>query len=308
MNKRLFLSFFICIGLCQFFAGGIAVAREDNLEFTGIKELVVEGSFFSVEVYGYSGKSVDAQIITPDRIFKDGIRVLHKQMNSELRFWVEKKVLSGISLSFGESPEMVFKVPHDCEVKIINTSGKVIVEGITSRETEIKASSGAIDIRKTSGELHLSSSSGKIRVEGCNGNKELIASSGSIKVHDSDGNLKVKTSSGKQVYDSVKSDIFARSSSGSLNITNHEGGLDLKSTSGKQTGRDIRITKDSSFRTSSGKIDFDFINNFDDFTFDLTSSSGKIRVGSTNAKGRVVTGNGKLFIKGKSSSGGQTYR
>ena len=113
---------------------------------------------------------------------------------------------------------------------------------------------------------------------------------------------------GKQVYDGIKGDIFAHSSSGNLNITDHEGGLNLESSSGKQTGRDIRITKDSSFRTRSGKIDFDFINNIDDFTFDLSSSSGKIKVGSTNAKGRVVTGNGKILLEGRSSSGGQVYR
>jgi len=46
----------------------------------------------------------------------------------------------------------------------------------------------------------------------------------------------------------------------------------------------------------------------DEFTFDLQSSSGRIDVGSTSARGKVMTGNGKILIKGKSSSGGQTYR
>jgi DUF4097 and DUF4098 domain-containing protein YvlB len=203
---------------------------------------------------------------------------------------------------------MVFRVPHECEVKIKNTSGEVRVERIASREIQIQSTSGNIDIRRTSADLQLSSSSGKIWIEGCHGNKDLRASSGNITVHDSEGDLKVETSSGKQAYDGIKGDISAHSSSGELSITKHEGGLNLESTSGKQTGRDIRITKDSSFRTSSGKIDFAFINGIEDFTFDLTSSSGKIRVGSTNAKGRVVTGNGKILIKGKSSSGGQIYR
>lgn len=308
MNKKIFLSLFIYIGLWQFFSGGIAMAKQENLTFTGIERLIVEGSFFSVEVAGYSEKYIDAHIIIPDRVFKDGVKVVHKQMNSELRFWVEKKILSGINLLFGESPKMVFKVPHECDVRIINKSGEVMVEGITSREIQIQTSSGDIDIRRTSTDLQLSSSSGKIWIEGCYGNKDLRASSGNITVHDSDGDLKVETSSGKQAYDGIKGDIFAHSSSGDLNITNHEGGLNLESNSGKQTGRDISITKDSSFRTSSGKIDFDFINDIEDFTFDLTSSSGKIKVGSTNAKGRVVTGNGKILIQGKSSSGGQIYR
>lgn len=93
-----------------------------------------------------------------------------------------------------------------------------------------------------------------------------------------------------------------------MEISDHEGGLSLESSSGKQAGRNIRITKDSSFRTTSGKINIDFINDIDDFTFDLHSSSGRIKVGLTTAKGRVVTGKGKILIKGKSSSGEQTYR
>jgi DUF4097 and DUF4098 domain-containing protein YvlB len=199
-------------------------------------------------------------------------------------------------------------VPYKCEVKIISSSGDVTFEGITSQEIHLQTSSGDIDIRRTSADFHLSSSSGEIRIEDCYGNKDLRATSGNITVHDSDGNLKVATSSGNQAYDGIKGDIFAYSSSGNLNITDHEGGLNLESTSGDQTGRDISITKDSSFRATSGKSDFDFINDMDDFTFDLTSSSGKIKIGSTNAKGRVVTGNGKILIKGKSSSGRQIYR
>lgn len=156
--------------------------------------------------------------------------------------------------------------------------------------------------------IQLSSSSGKIRIERCNGDKHLRASSGQITVLKSGGDIKAKTSSGRQIYEGIRGDISTVSSSGAINIRDQEGGLNLESSSAKQEGRDIRVAKDSSFRTTSGKIDFDFINNMDEFTFDLRSSSGRIEVGSTSARGRVVTGDGKILIKGKSTSGGQTYR
>jgi len=308
MNKKTLLFIFIYIGLWQFFLSGIAAASQENLTFTAIDRLVVEGSFFSVEVAGYSGRSVEAQIIIPDPIVERGVRVLHRQTNAELRFWVEKDLLSGINLRPWESPKMIFNVPHEFEVNINNSSGKIMVEGLTSRQMKLQTSSGAIELKEISADLELSSSSGKIRIERCNGDKHLRASSGQITVLKSGGDIKAKTSSGRQTYEGIRGDISTVSSSGAINIRDQEGGLNLESSSAKQEGRDIRITEDSSFRTTSGKIDFDFINNMDEFTFDLRSSSGRIEVGSTSARERVVTGDGKILIKGKSTSGGQTYR
>ncbi len=308
MNKKTLLSIFVNIGLWQFFLSGSTLASQENLTFTGIDRLVVEGSFFSVEVAGYTGRSVEAQIIIPDRIVKRGVRVLYRQTNSELRFWVEKKILSGINLRSWESPKMIFNVPHEIEVNINNSSGRIIVEGLTSRQIELQTSSGAIALKDISADLGVSSSSGKIRIEQCDGDKHLRASSGQITVLKSGGDIKAKTTSGRQTYEGIRGNVSTVSSSGEINIRDQEGGLNLESSSAKQEGRDIRITEDSSFRTSSGRIDFDFINKIDDFTFDLRSSSGKIEVGSTSARGRVVTGDGKILIKGKSTSGGQTYR
>lgn len=299
---------YFCIGIALLIIAGNAVAKEENLAFSGIETLFVEGSFFSVTVTGYSGETVEARIIIPDRFFKDGIQVLHKHVNSELRFWVEKEFLSGIKIPFGESSAMHFKVPYDCEVEIRNSSGNVRVEGIRSKEMQVQTSSGDMEIKKCSANFELSSSSGDIFVKDCHGKKDLHASSGDIIVHKAEGDIKAKTSSGRQDYDEIKGDISAQSSSGDLYIANHGGGLNLESSSGRQTGRNIHISKNSSFRTNSGKIDFDFINEIEDFNFDLTSTSGKIQVGLTKAKGRVVTGNGKILIKGKSSSGGQVYR
>ncbi|MBW2092016.1 MAG: DUF4097 family beta strand repeat protein, partial [Deltaproteobacteria bacterium] len=69
----------------------------------------------------------------------------------------------------------------------------------------------------------------------------------------------------------------------------------------------LKITEDSSFRATSGKIDLDFINDMDEFTFDLRSSSGRIEIGSTKAKGKLLIGNGSIRIHGKTSSGDQSY-
>ena len=70
----------------------------------------------------------------------------------------------------------------------------------------------------------------------------------------------------------------------------------------------MTLIDDSSFQTSSGSIDVDYTNSLDELAFSLSSTSGKINAGSTNAKGTVKTGSGGIQIEGKSTSGRQTYR
>jgi hypothetical protein len=81
----------------------------------------------------------------------------------------------------------------------------------------------------------------------------------------------------------------------------------LQASSGKIHGEQITLTGNSSFRTSSGSIDYDFTNDIDELKFELESSSGQIVAGGTSAKGTVITGNGDILVKGKSSSGRQSY-
>ena len=135
-----------------------------------------------------------------------------------------------------------------------------------------------------------------------------------VKVNNSSGSVSVTGLTCKELNLEVSSgslqvkDVTAESSFGNIKITNSEGALDLAASSGSLRGTAVSITGDSSFQTSSGAIDFDFTNTISDFTFNLESSSGLITAGQTRAKGRVTTGSGTINIRGKSSSGSQSYR
>jgi len=308
MKKLVLVTVFIVLGI-MVFAGGAGEGDmvEESFSFSGIDNLTVEGAFFEVDITGSSTATIEAEFVVPARLRARGVNVLHETKGSELRVWVERKVIS-IMVPPRGGPRMRFTVPVNTLVDVKNSSGSVAVEGIEADELNLEVSSGSLQIDNCRSNLSATSSSGKIRVEACTGDKKLTASSGSITVLDSNGDIEADTSSGKHRYERIEGSIAAHSSSGGIAIRDSEGKLDVKSNSGRLSGTGVAITGDSSFETSSGSIDFDFTNSGSDFTFELRSSSGTISAGGSRAKGTVITGNGKILIKGKSSSGSQSYK
>jgi hypothetical protein len=120
--------------------------------------------------------------------------------------------------------------------------------------------------------------------------------------------MSVWSSSGSQTYEEIDGNIRAKSSSGRITINKQTGALEIRATSGRLEGQEVKLTGNSSFQTSSGRISFEFENDFDDFSFDLQSSSGVLRVGESRGKEMLILGNGPIKITGKSSSGSQEYR
>lgn len=290
------------------FPGGSSggAARDDSFSLTGIRKLVVDGSFFTVDVAGHSGTAVEAAITLSPRLRSRGVKVIHEQRGLELHVRVERPLFS-ISVRPGETAMMEFSIPRDTELQVSNSSGSVGVTGLTAG-VDLEVSSGRIHVKDVTATITANSSSGNITIEACRGRKKLEASSGTISVLSSSGDVVSHTSSGAHIYTSIKGSITAESSSGGMTLTDTEGTLDLRSSSGSHSGTDVTVTGDSSFRTSSGAIDFDFTNSIDDFTFDLRSSSGTISVEGTRAEGTVKMGSGVISIKGNSSSGRQTYK
>lgn len=156
--------------------------------------------------------------------------------------------------------------------------------------------------------LSVETSAGSIVVETVSGAKTLTSSSGSITVRSSRGNVETRSSTGGQRFDYVNGDIRAESGMGAIELTNVEGKAELQSTTGRLWGRNVRITGDSRFRTSTGRIDMDFANALEDFTFSLQSLTGLIEVGGTEARGRVHKGSGPLRITGQTTTARQAYR
>ena len=237
-------------------------------------------------INGSSRTTVAGQVAMPEKNL-DKYRIVHEKRGPVLEISLEKKVaILGIT---GKN-EIILEVPTQTLLDIVTSSGSQVVEGIESARMVLKASSGDILLRAGTGNVSAEVSSGKIFLS------EVT------------GNITARSSSGDQKYVNVTGDIAAQSSSGKITIREQTGMLDLKATSGDLKGEGVRLTGNSSFATSSGRIEFDFSNPIEEISFDLSASSGSLRAGESRGEKRLVLQGSGIRIVGKSSSGDQTYQ
>jgi DUF4097 and DUF4098 domain-containing protein YvlB len=157
-------------------------------------------------------------------------------------------------------------------------------------------------------DLIVETSSGTILVETVAGSKTLTSTSGAITVRSCRGRAQGRSTTGTQRYDYVVGDVRAQSSTGAIELTNTEGAADLESATGRLWGRNVRITADSTLRSSTGRIEMDFANPIDDFTFALQSVTGSIEFEGSSARGKVQKGSGPLRITASTTTGRQSYK
>ena len=279
----------------------------ETFEYSGVTELRVDGMFFAVEVSGHTGNRVEGSITIPQVIY-DGnyVEVNHAQSGDVLNIEVTKKRAS--NPSFPGAAIISVRTPRDTAIDLRTSSGKITAVQIETDTVSLKSSSGKIKAEDLNARIDIASSSGSQDIQLCKGSLSINSSSGKVSVREVEGNISVGSSSGNQTYEKIEGNINATSSSGSITITNQTGSLDLKATSGRLEGRGVKLTGNSSFTTSSGKISIELMNDFEDFSFDLQSSSGVIRVADSKVKGTLIMGSGPIRITGKSSSGSQEYR
>ncbi len=67
------------------------------------------------------------------------------------------------------------------------------------------------------------------------------------------------------------------------------------------------MARSSSLKSSSGNIIFELIYDPKKYAFNLESSSGDLKIGSTEGKKKLSHGGGSIKIIGKTMSGDQTF-
>jgi hypothetical protein len=308
VSKLLLLTLVVLMLASSFIALEVSADPvEETFEYSGVRELQVDGMFFTVEVSGYTGDVVEGLIRIPQKLYeRNFVEVMHSKSGGVLKVEVKKK--RAIIPPVSEKSLLSIRVPRDITITLMTFSGNITAEGFETDKILLKSSSGKIKAKDLDASIDIASSSGSQDIQQCRGPLDIQSSSGSVSVRDVAGDISAESSSGGQRYEVIDGNIEAKSSSGSITINEQTGTLDLRATSGRLVGRDILLTGDSSFHTSSGKISFEFENDFDDFSFNLQSSSGVLRVGESKVKGTFKVGNGPIKITGESSSGSQEYR
>lgn len=219
-----------------------------------------------------------------------------------------------------------FSVPEGVDLDVDNTSGDISVEGITTGQVKLNASSGDIEVKTVTarlatetssgdqkyfeivGDIGCIATSGDIKFEDITGTIECRASSGDLKFTGVNGEIKSRTSSGDLILNDIDGAITNVSSSGDLKITDSQTVLNLAATSGNITGTGISLKGNSQFKTSSGDIYLDLDNDIEKISFDLKASSGDLRIQGNHADNKLQLHRGGILVQGVSTSGDQTYK
>jgi DUF4097 and DUF4098 domain-containing protein YvlB len=172
---------------------------------------------------------------------------------------------------------------------LISSSGDVRVDDFVG-EIKSVATSGEQEYRKVDGDLICRTTSGDFDLDHIN------------------GNIKLKTTSGDLNLEDCKGKIESVSTSGEFRISKSEAVVNIKTSSGDISTYDLKLTEESYFYSSSGEIDVDLQNEYEDLSFDLITSSGDLKVKNHKAEDLLRCGDGKIIVHGNSSSGDQTYR
>lgn len=263
-------------------AGGGAEGPRD-FSGRGFTSVRIDGDVVAVEVRGNLGSRVDVR----PRDFPPGLAVEYRERGSELEVWVERNfpLPSG-----GRTAVLTIDLPSTIDLDVETSTGAIRVEFMESEDLRLESSTGAIYLGDLRGDARVETSTGAIRIERVAGSLRVRSSTGSLDLRDINGALDAETSTG------------------SITVRSSAGAFALETTTGSQEGREILISGDSSFRSTTGTIDIDFRNPLEDFSFELESRLGGIEVGSISGRGELIFGRGPITIEGESSTGSQTYR
>ena len=310
-----------------------------NKTFNNVSSVDVEGSFCNVNISGE--KRVDVALTGEIISSKNyDIKIRYEQDGSKLKIWLERPR----SLRGNIKGSINLKVPLNTNIEVINSSGNIFIENAGQCKVELVVASGNISVRNIdsglsattasgdmylediTGDVHATSASGTISATGIKGDGYFVSSSGSQKIGGVSGNLKLTTASGSIFINMISGNVNARTSSGgikavhvtgeismvtssgNIRMENVAGSLSLTTTSGSQKGTDVKLTGDSSFKSSSGSVSMQLINRADELSFELYSSSGSLSAkGSSGSKKLIIT-RGPINVYGKTSSGSQSYR
>lgn len=280
-----------------------SLLAEEKFELDGIKEVEVRGRFCDVIIEGYNGETLYFDGVIEGRSGKR-YSIETDRSGPYLRIWIESPSSSWGSIN----GDLKLKVPKSIDVTVDNSSGDVLASNLTGRSLTFESSSGDIEMINVASDLKVEASSGDIEIDGLVGNLEVRTSSGSQRLKQIKGDIEGRSSSGRISLRDIEGNIVAETSSGGISLDGFRGGLELESTSGNLRGDDVQLTADAYFKSSSGSISMELINDLESLSFDLKASSGALRVGSQRAEDRFIDRrSGGILIRGISSSGGQRY-
>ncbi len=279
---------------------GAGQGEDGDFSYSGIDSLEVDAGTFDVVVEATGGREVSMEIEN----YPDGFTVYHIVEGSTVRVRVEQ-TFSLFTLPHRGT--LVFRVPASIDIGIETTTGDARVAGVSRAELRVRTTTGSIILEETTGSLFARSTTGAIEVLGSSGELEIDSTTGSLEIDDFEGTITASSTTGRHHYEEIVGQIDARSTTGRIEFRAVTARLRVRTSTGSQTGRGVLLTEDSSFEATTGSIDMDLDDNIDDLEFDLTSTTGSLRVGDERSQRRLFFGGSGLEVNASTSTGSQRF-
>jgi hypothetical protein len=298
-----FMALVLLVSVSSCLDNNLSVVSEINEKFSGIKVIEVDGSFLEVEYLGESG----LQEITMDVLLKSNsdkrYEIIHTVNEDKLK--IQVKTNKGISGNLKGEGYIRLKGPRNMFLDMESGSGKLTVQNVVSSETNLTVGSGEIFVKNlTAPAVYLSTSSGMIKAEELTGKVTAVISSGKMELSGIDGNIDADGSSGEMKFTGINGLVNANISSGKIEMTNVKFLGKAHLSSGQLFATNTGLSPETSLKVSSGTIYIQTLTNLTNFNYNITTGSGKARVGTNQASGSLVINNGAAnTIRGEVSSG-----
>lgn len=325
------------------YAGKAAAYRDtktDSLNvdttFAGIThfELTVSSCDVHVKPSGTALVHFKARISVKERgilIGENKFAVEYEKKDNILKIRIINKSTRHIVLAGSSSVEasVDLALPDGITLGINDKYGDVTIDGIKTKNYNVQASSGDVDIADVSGELKLNASYGDVSLENLKGNIDAHAGSGDLSITGLEGNAVLNSSYGRVILKNISGNIKINSSSGDVKISKMTGDLDIVSkygnirledykgtpkldaTSGDITGKNVELLESMTTHSKYGNVDMKFLNSFSDLSFDLSTVYGTISLPGTKTSENPATlqvTKGRIMVKGYTASGDQKYQ
>ena len=182
-------------------------AVEERFEVPARAELVVKGSFFSLDITGYEGDVIAGRAVMSERVRRrNGVSIVTRDGPEQVTVEVvtnDRNVLRSSMLWY---PQIRLRVPHGVAVAV-TAAGDLILQGLEAPSADLYTFEGDIVVRDVTAELHTTNAAGVTRVFDSDGPKWLLSSDGDIAVDGGAGDVRVQTIDGRLTLRGVVGDV-----------------------------------------------------------------------------------------------------
>jgi len=319
-------------------ANELELAFKKDTVFKGISTIKIKGYYTKILINRSDDKNIRMHaVLKADSPEGYVVETCHEDNVLEISVNTPGEVWSS------HSGKLIFYVPDSIDLDIETTSGYCTINEVNCGLINVTTKSGKIKIIKSSAEFNVISSSGEIYLDELKGNLTVSSkfadisayrirgdvtantSSGTVLLNNVTGKVKTETTIGKQDMDNIRGEIFAKSMSGSINISMAVGKirilgysgdvelyqvtgiLDVSTTRGNQTGIKVKLTGDSRFASTVGKVRIKLDMPKDSITYQLKSEKAFVFALGKSKKKKLIVGNGNILVQGNSTTGSQLF-